>query len=187
MVGVSLLRYLYPLSGVPVFLIKMAFEYNWKNKEANFGPPISKQVNGGTHITIEIILKKGKKYITLRRPKGIPEHELPPELKTHSKGLLYFCHDLMIYGESIEDCVKRIVKDQAGISVKNIKVLYIDSTIQKKDNQWAFIPHIIAEIDNIPKTNSEITEVITFTKNSIPEEFAWWSKKELKEFLDEFD
>ena len=56
----------------------MTFEYNWKKNEANFGPPISKQKKGGTHITFEIILKKENKYIALRRPDGIPEHELPP-------------------------------------------------------------------------------------------------------------
>ena len=41
----------------------MGFEYHWENKEANFGPPIKKQVPGGSHITLEIILKKGNKYI----------------------------------------------------------------------------------------------------------------------------
>jgi len=160
-------------------------EYNWKNKEANFGAPISNQVKGGTHITFEIILKKDGKYIALRRPNGIPEHELPPNAK--SEGSLYFCHNLIRYGESMEDCVERIVKDQAGVSVKNIKVLYIDSEVQEKDDQWAINPTVIADIDDTPKVNNEVTEVIEFDKNNIPEDFAWWSSKELKEFLDDYD
>ena len=165
----------------------MIFEYNWQNREANFGPPVPKQVNGGTHITFEIILKKGDKYIALRRPKGIPEHELPPHAKSHLKGLLYFCHNLIRYGESIEDCVKRIVKEQAGVSVKNIKILYIFSEVQEKDNQWSFNPTVIAEIKETPATNKLVTKIVEFDKNTIPEDFAWWPKEELKEFLEKYD
>ena len=165
----------------------MSFKYNWKNKEASFGPIISTGIPGGTHITFEIILKKDNKFIALRRPQAIPEHELPPQAKDYPKGLLYFCHNLIRYGETIENCVKRIVKDQAGIKVKKFQVVYIDSSVQEKDNEWAFIPHIIAEINEIPKTNKEITEVILFDKNSIPEDFAWWTKKDLKWFMDSFD
>ena len=165
----------------------MAFEYNWKNNEANFGPPLPNQIDGGTHITFEIILKKGDKYIALRRPKGIPEHELPPQAKSHPKGLLYFCHNLIRYGESMEDCVERIVREQAGVSVKSMKVAHIDSSVQEKDNQWSFNPTVIAELKETPATSELITEVIEFDKNKIPEDFAWWPKEELKEFLDEHD
>jgi len=161
--------------------------YNWKNKEANFGPPLQKQVSSGTHITIEIILKKRNRYIALRRPKGIPEHELPPQAKLYPKGLLYFCHNLVRYGESMEKCVKRIVKEQARVSVKNIKIVYIDSVIQDKDTQWAITPHVIAEIEKTPTTNKQVTEVIGFGKNNIPTDFAWWPKKELKDFLNDYD
>jgi ADP-ribose pyrophosphatase YjhB (NUDIX family) len=165
----------------------MAFEYNWKNNEANFGPPLPNQVDSGTHITFEIILKKRNKYIALRRPKGIPEHELPPQAKSHPKGLLYFCHNLIRYGESVEDCVKRIVRDQAGVSVKDTKVVYIDSSVQEKDNQWSFNPTVIVELKETPAINELITEVIEFDKNTIPDDFAWWSKKELKEVLEDYD
>lgn len=162
-------------------------EYNWKNKEANFGPPIEKPVEGGTHITFEIILKKGDKYIALRR-QSIPEHEAPPHIT--EQGLLFFCHNLIRYGESVEDCVKRIVKDQAGVNVTDFKVVDIDSAVQEKDKQWAFTPHVMAEVDEIPKPGmfgNEIKEVVEFNKSSIPSDFAWWSQDELKEFLEEYD
>lgn len=98
----------------------MSFQYKWKNKEANYGPSLEGQVEGGTHVTFEIILKKDDKFIALRRPYGIPGHELPPHAKDHPKGLLYFCHNLIRYGESTEDCVSRIVRDQAGVEVKKM-------------------------------------------------------------------
>lgn len=164
----------------------MTFKYYFKNKEANFGKPLKTQIKGGTHITFEIFLKKGNKYFALRRPRGIPGHELPPKAKNNPQGLLYFCHNLIKYGESVEACIKRIVKQQTGVSVKKFKTVYIESVVQNKDGQWAFIHHVIAEINKIPKTNSLVTEVVEFDKNNIPDEFGWWSKEDLEWFFNEF-
>lgn len=165
----------------------MAFYYHWKNREANFGPPIEEQVPGGMHLTFEIILKKDGRYIALRRPYGIPEHELPPTAGEHPNGLLYFCHNLIRCGESMEDCVARIVRDQASVGVVSSRVVYIDSSAQVKDGSWAVVPHVLAEVDAIPKTNELVTEVIAFDTNSIPNDFAWWDAHDLKEFLEEYD
>jgi len=165
----------------------MDYSYNWKNKEANFGPPLKIQVSGGTHVTFEIILKKEGKYIALRRPNGIPEHELPSQAKDYPQGLLYFCHNLIRYGESIEDCTKRIVKQQAEVKIIKLRVVYIYSEVQVKDNQWTINPCVTAEVEKVPSINSHITEVVLFDKNNVPEDFAWWKKEELREFLEKFD
>lgn len=165
----------------------MNFKYNWKNKEANFGLPLEEQISGGTHVTFEIILKKEGKYIALKRPNGIPEHELPPHAKDYPQGLLYFCHNLIRYGESMESCVKRIVREQAGVEIIKLQVVYIYSEIQAKDNQWTINPCIIAEVEKIPQINLDVTKVVLFDKNNIPEDFAWWTKEELREFLEKFD
>lgn len=165
----------------------MSFQYKWKNKEANFGPPLKEQVPGGMHLTLEIILKKDGQYIALRRSNGIPEHELPENAQSNPRGLLYFCHDLIRYGESVGDSVKRIVQSQAGVGVVNSQVVYVDSLVQDKDDSWAVTPHIIAEVDRIPELNLEMSEVVIFDLNNIPEDFAWWNKEDLKEFLEEFD
>ena len=167
----------------------MTFNYVWKNKEANFGKPLKYQVNGGAHITFEIILKYKGKYIALRR-KSIPGHEAPPHAKNYPNGLLYFCHNLIRYGESIGRCVKRIIKSQIGVDVKSYKVVDIESSEQKKDNQWAITPYVIAELSRKPKRGSFgniIAEVIEFNKKSIPTDFAWWTKNELAKFLNKFD
>ncbi len=165
----------------------MSFNYHWSYQEANFGQPISEQISGGTHINFEIILKKDNKYIAMRRPKGIPEHELPPHANKFPNGLLYFCHNLIRYGETLEDCVRRIVKDQANVEVSSLKVVHIFSEVQEKDGQWSFNPTVIAEVNKIPETNSGITEVVLFDKSSIPSDFAWWTKGELEKFLKKYD
>ena len=164
----------------------MSFDYNWTNKEANFGPPIPKQVDGGTHITFEIILKKDGKYIALRRPNAIPGHELPPQTKNSPEGLLYFCHNLIRYGELVEDCIERIVREQAGVAVKSYQIVDISSELQGKDGQWSFMPYVIAELETIPETNELVTEVVIFDESTIPDNFGWWTKEELAEFLVQF-
>jgi ADP-ribose pyrophosphatase YjhB (NUDIX family) len=163
----------------------MKFKYVWKNKEANFGKPLPLQVKGGTHITFEIILKRTGRYIALRR-KSIPGHEAPPHAKKYPKGLLYFCHNLIRYGESVEQCVKRIVKTQTGVSVKSYKVVDIESSVQRKDGQWAIVPLVVAELTTKPKVGNfgnQIIEVVEFTRKNVPADFAWWSKSEVELFL----
>lgn len=167
----------------------MSFRYVWKNKEANFGKPLKYQVRGGFHITLEIILKWNGKYIALRRP-SIPGHEAPPQAEKHPKRLLYFCHNLIRYGESIEQCVKRIVKSQAGVGIKSYRVVDMESFVQKKDDQWAITPYIIVDLAKKPKPGNygnRIAEVVEFAKKNIPNDLAWWPKIELKTFLREFD
>ena len=167
----------------------MSFKYIWKNKEANFGKPLKYGVSGGAHITFEVVLKWSGKYVALRRH-SIPGHEAPPHASKHPKGLLYFCHNLIRYGESVEQCVKRIVRSQVGVGVKSYKIVDIESSVQKKDNQWAIIPHVIAELSAEPKTGkfgNQISEVVTFSKNTVPNDFAWWPKGSVEHFLKEFD
>ena len=53
-------------------------KYKARHGEANFGKPIVSQVVGGSHITFELITKKGKNFYMTRWPKGLPGHEDPP-------------------------------------------------------------------------------------------------------------
>ena len=161
--------------------------YYYTKRETNFGKPIRTQVKGGTHITIEIILKKRNKYIGLRRPKGIPHHAI---WRKFPKGALYFCHGLPQWGESIQQAVKRIVKQQAGVKAKSIKVVDIETGI-RENKHYAIVPIVIAQIDRLPKpgkyAGNEITEIVTFTKKTIPSDFDWWKKNELQQALQEYD
>lgn len=161
----------------------MTFTYHWKHNEANFGPPLTEQVSGGTHISFEIIPYYNGKCIALRRPRAIPDHELPPGAEKHPNGLLYFCHNLIRYGESVEDLIKRTVRAQAGVDVLDFKVLEIDSIVQEKDGQWAFTPHVLATLDALPSPSDDVTEVVQFTRDTIPDDFGWWTKDELVDFL----
>lgn len=165
----------------------MGFEYNWQNNEANFGPPTQNEVDGGTHVTVDILLKKEDKYFALRR-QCVPGHEAPPHSPDHPMELLFICHNLIRYAEPIEQCVQRIVKEQSGVNVlsyqvEDLRTTFLEESGGKKIKQWAVIPFIIAEVDKTPEVGNygnEVTEVVSFTKNNIPVDFAF-EKRELIE------
>ena len=167
----------------------MAFEFVWKNKEANFGLPEEKEIDGGTHFTIEIILKHNGKYVLVRRPKGYPGHQLPPKAERYPQGCLYFSHDLPRWGETLDKAVKRIVKNQLNVDLKSIKVVdltmetYPDELHAEGNKQWAITLYVIAELAELPQITSEVTEVVKFDISSIPDDMGWWEQDELKEFL----
>lgn len=171
----------------------MAFEFHFPNKEANFGLPEEREVDGGTHFTIEIWLKHKGKFVMVRRPKGYPGHQLPPKAEKYPKGCLYACHDLPRWGESLDQAVARIVKSQIGLDVKNPKVFHLDmetypDELHKEGNkQWAITLYLEVELPELPKTTDEVTEVIQFDVNSIPEDMGWWEVHELKEYIEKYE
>ena len=165
----------------------MTFEYHFKQNEASFGPPVEHQIEGGMHITTEVILRFEGKLVAIRRTGGIPGHEIPPKAKDYPNGCLYFVHDLIRYGEDFDQYLQRIVDEQAGVKLLKHKVLFIESLVQDKDKQWAFMPIILGDIDRLPSVGDKgILEVVTFTKENVPEDFGWWEKKEIEELFAKF-
>ena len=163
----------------------MVFNYYWKRKEANFGKPLKRQVKGGTHVTFEIIPTYRGRVVALRR-QSIPGHEKPPGAKEHTEGMLFFCHNLIRYAEPMDVFVNRVVKSQTGIGIKNWNIVDFESFWQDKDDQWALLGYIVAELEKLPKPGlhgNRVKEVLTFTSKDIPNNFAWWSKEELRAFL----
>ena len=166
--------------------------YTWSNLEAGFGKPVGASVNGGAFITSEILIRKDNKYFALRRPNGIPGHVLTDAEKADSDKRLYFCHDFVKYGETKEDFVRRIVKEQAGVNVLSFKLVDTDFELRtlKENNktveQYVILPYIIADIDSSPKKSNLISEVVSFTKDNPPKDLSWWSKEELISFLEEY-
>lgn len=162
------------------------FKYHWTNREANFGPPVTGEVRGGTHISIENFLMFEGKFVALRRPEANPQHELPPKAQKAGSALLYFVHNLPIWGETMDEYVNRVVMENTGVKVKNYKVVGLDMELYENTQQWAWTPYILVELESLPKLGvygNEITEVVTFDIGTIPDEFGWWEKDELQEYL----
>lgn len=168
----------------------MSYTYQWKNKEANFASPVETEISGGTHISIECILKYQGKYIALRRPQAVPEHEIPKKAQESAKPCLYDVHGLPRWGETTEQCVTRLVKEQAGVGVAYFRTAYLDMNVHPETKQWSIEPVLFVEVDALPIPGiygNEVVEVVTFDKQTVPEDFGWWSKEQIKEFLQEND
>lgn len=158
----------------------MSFKYSWHRKEANFGAVIESEVLGGTHFTIENILMFEGRFVALRRPGAVPRHEIPTRV---GKPLLYFVHDLPIWGESLKLYIERIVREQAGVGIKSFRVIDLTMKLYEADQQWALTPFVVVELDKLPipgTYGNEVTEVVTFTKSTIPDNFGWYTKAELE-------
>src|SRR3989338_8215215 len=109
---------------------------------------------------------------TIVRTAEVDEKFMPKEVGSINGGMFKRTDDL-----------KNVV---ITIDVKNID----KSLKQEKDKQWAITSYVIAETNRIPKPGNygnKITEVILFDKDNIPNDFAWWSKKEFEKFIKEYD
>ena len=169
---------------------KNPFRYHWKQKEANFGPTVETEIPGGTHVSAECILKYNGKYIALRRSEAIPEHEIPEKAQKSNKACLYDVHGLPRWGETTEQYVKRVVKDQAGVEVKSFRVADLTMGVYPETQQWYIEPTFFVEVDRLPLPGiygNEVTEVVIFDKDNVPDDFGWWSKEQIEEFLNKYD
>ena len=170
----------------------MNFDYTWKRDEANFWPVLSKEVHKWTHITCDILLQKWDTYYAFRR-KSRPEHEAPPELQKNPEWVLFICHNLVIYWETMRECISRIVVEQCWLSVidytvKDIRTFLMEESWWKKITQRAIVPFVVAYINEEPVPWmywNEISEVVSFTKDTIPNWFAWGKEKFLKQILNQ--
>src|SRR5689334_3246085 len=121
----------------------MAFKYTWNKKEANFGPPIKSEVVGGTHFASECFLKFKDKYVALRRPLAVPEHEVPQKAQKLNSPCLYNVHGLPRWGESLQKYLERIIKAQTGVGIKSFKLADLSMGVYKKTKQWYIEPAFI--------------------------------------------
>ncbi|MCH7663924.1 MAG: NUDIX hydrolase [Chloroflexi bacterium] len=153
-----------------------ASTYKAKDNEANFGEPIEDQIKGGTHITLELVTKKGDRFCMTKWPQGLPRHEDPPNA-------LRFPHGLMIFGETPEESAARLVKDQLGMAVDNCKIAYMESYLDDMKH-WHIELGFIVDVSGNPKIPRDAEEIVEFTAEKIPK-MTFWSRADFLEFLDE--
>ena len=148
--------------------------YRALHNEANFGRPIVTQVSGGAHLTFEMITVQNGRFHMTRWPKGLPGHDDPPNV-------LRFPHGLIRFGESLQNCARRLVKDQLGMAVKQVEVAYWDSYLDDM-NHWHIEPGCIAHVVGKPIVPTGAAEIITFDLSQIPE-MTFWPRKDFLELV----
>lgn len=122
-------------------------------------------------------------YIVTRRPAGVAGHVMPEVAAQHPQGMLYFCYDLIRFGESTEQCIQRIVSSQIGVSVSSWKAVHFFSFVHQHNNNWALTPCFIAELNELPSVGGPISEVVQFTTSSIPHDIAWWGIDDVRDLI----
>ena len=161
----------------------MPFQHTWNNNEANFGPPVINEENGGAHVSFEILPTYRGEYLLGRRPRGVQGHVLPPSATSKPAGLLYLCYDLIRWGESTGQCISRIVEEQLKVNVVSHRAVNFFSFIHEASNNWALTPCFVAEVAKIPALTEEVSEIKLFQKNNIPDDIAWWKPEDLEELM----
>lgn len=132
--------------------------------EANFPPPIDREVVGGLHIAPECITQEDGSFVMVDWPRGLPRHD--------SGHTVRFPHGLMMFGETIEQCAQRLIKDQLGMAVDDVRVLEIDSYLDDQ-NHWHIEPLLLAQVSGNAVLPSEANGVVRFQGDGVPEEAVW--------------
>ncbi len=151
-----------------------ASKYRAHHNEANFAAPIVTQIMGGTHLTFEMVTVRKAKFYMTRWPKGLPGHNDPPNA-------LRFPHGLIRFGESLQECAERLVRDQLGMIAKSVRIAYWDSYLDKM-NHWHIEPGCIVQVAGKPKTPKQAAEIVSFDIFNLPG-MTFWPKKDFRKLV----
>lgn len=148
--------------------------YRASHGEANFGKPIRTQVQKGAHITFECVTRTGGRYYMARWPRGLPGHEDPPNT-------LRFPHGLIRFGETLEQCVRRLVRAQLGMGVRSVRIVEFDSYVDSTKH-WHIEPCCLVEVTGRPNLPQGASDIISFGLRSIPQ-MTYWTRKDFLELV----
>ena len=96
---------------------------------------------------------------------------------------LRFPHGLIRFGETLEECAKRLVKEQLGSSVKKVRIVYWDSYVDDF-NHWHIEPGAIVELKGTLKVPKQASEIVSFDLAHVPE-MTFWPKSDFLELAKE--
>lgn len=156
---------------------KKASNFQAQDNEANFGPPIRDELVGGAHITFECLTRQGEQFFMTRWPNGLPRHD-------DRSNVLRFPHGLIKFGETLEQCATRLVKQQLGMKATAVRVVDIDSYVDDADH-WHIEPLCIVDVTGRPCVPEQAGEIISFTLKRLPR-MTYWSHRDFLAVVREY-
>lgn len=144
--------------------------------EANFGPPILREVVGGVHIAPECITVENGDFVMAEWPHGLPRHD--------STRVVRFPHGLILYGETVEECAARLVREQLGMDVRKVDVLKIYSYMDDSPH-WHIEPLLRVSVAGAPHPSAGVSQIIRHRDRTLPEGSVW-APGEFEKVHDEF-
>lgn len=109
-------------------------------------------------------------------PNGLPRHD--------STRTVRFPHGLILYGETIEDCAARLVKDQLGMRVTSVRTLKIYSYMDDAPH-WHIEPLLRVEVAGEPNLPSGVSRIVRHKNRTLPDGSVW-GPGEFEQVFDEF-
>lgn len=138
---------------------------------AFFGPPILAPVAGGLHIGAAVIpVKRGQLWMLFRR---IGIFGGPNEA-------WYFPTDYFLFSESIEDCIRRVTREQSGFKVRSFVVADAWSFLPGPASDWHLGISCVAEVSGRASPGEGVEEVRAFRLADLPKNLAWWTPPQLR-------
>ena len=147
--------------------------------EANFGPPITREVVGGAHIAPHCITVHDGKFILIDWEQGLLRHD-PPGRRT-----VRFPHGLIKFGESFEGCAARLVREQLGMQVEVVNVVHVYSYVDEM-TQWHMEPIMVMTVVGTPRMPNQTKAVYWPIGPSLPLGGVWSGKPPFEETFHKF-
>lgn len=160
--------------------LELASDFQPFEGEANFGPPITREVVGGAHIAPHAItIDTEGRFVLVDWYEGLPRHGKP------GKRSIRFPHGLIRHGEKYEDCAARLVEAQMGLSASRCRVVHVYSYLDEA-NHWHMEPIILTYVTGAEEHWSDRELVRCPARPALPEGSAWVGKPPFAETFAEF-
>ncbi len=110
--------------------------------------------------------KVGVGVIVIKGDKVLLGHRIK---KSHGTGTWSFGGGHLEFGETIEDCARREVKEESGIEIKNIKIATVTNDIHKNEGKHYITIFVTSEYaSGEPKPSDEADEWKWFKWEEMP-------------------
>jgi ADP-ribose pyrophosphatase YjhB (NUDIX family) len=159
--------------------LELASNFQPLESEANFGPPLTREVVGGAHIAPHCICVEEDQFVLADWAEGLPRHDKP------GTRAIRFPHGLMIFGESFEQCASRLVKDQLGMHVRKTRVVHVYSYVDDV-NHWHMEPIMVTTVDGEPRPPAGATAVQSPVGAALPSGSAWRGKPPFEDTFENY-
>ncbi|WP_436908792.1 NUDIX domain-containing protein [Halosimplex marinum] len=154
--------------------LELSSDFQPLEGEANFGPPLTKEVVGGVHIAPHAVTVEDSDFILTDWHEGLPRHDSPGERS------IRFPHGLMEFGETFEECAERLVDDQLGMAVDSTQVVHVYSRVDSQDH-WHLEPLILTQVSGDRDPPEDASVVSSPTGPTLPDGAKWIGKPPFSE------
>lgn len=149
--------------------LERASEFQPHEGEANFGPPITTEVVGGTHIAPHAVTVRNGSFVLVDWADGLPRHDDPGDRSVR------FPHGLMEFGETVAACADRLVSDQLGATVDSVRVVHVYSRVDDADH-WHLEPLFLTRVSAPLDPPEGASAVETTVGPDLPDGAVWAGK-----------